>query len=254
MYDPLVVGVCLTKDRPAMLARAVQSFRAQTYKNRYLLVLDSGAGLHAGRNRVAFEPTEIYSSTKPGASIGELRNLANSLVASADIIVHWDDDDWSHPNRITEQVALLKDSHADVVGYSEMLFWRSRRSLTYMPEGTRPGEAWLYSNKLAKAGSTFCYWRRLWEMKKFADLPRPERGSQGEDHEWASALYMKREPGFRRLDGSGFAEEPKEIIEAEPRMICSIHAANSTRYDPQESPNWKRIPDWDAYCQEKMKL
>ena len=45
---------------------------------------------------------------------------------AADILVHLDDDDYSHPNRIAEQVVLLQSSGADCVGYREMLFWQNR--------------------------------------------------------------------------------------------------------------------------------
>ena len=54
-----------------------------------------------------------------------LRSMRQSrAMTTHDILIHWDDDDYSHPNRIAEQVALLKSSGADVVGFSEMLSWR----------------------------------------------------------------------------------------------------------------------------------
>ena len=63
------------------------------------------------------------------ATIGtKLRNFAGEANGPAwmpEILIHWDDDDYSHPNRIAEQVALLQSSGADAtVGFREMLFWR----------------------------------------------------------------------------------------------------------------------------------
>src|SRR6185369_11808099 len=120
--QPLVVGVMLTADRHDMTRRAIASFEAQTYERKCLLVLDSG------REPLNL-PTNIRQIYKhmPGVklTVGELRNVANAMAGGADIIAHFDSDDWSHPRRLEEQVALLQASGADVVGYNEILFWES---------------------------------------------------------------------------------------------------------------------------------
>jgi glycosyltransferase involved in cell wall biosynthesis len=251
--EPLVTAICLTKDRPKMLKRAVESFRSQTYRNKWLLVLDgSGPTFREWRNNETYACTAGESSigmlstrlgfarcracTAGESSIGMLRNLANEMCLSSDIIVHWDDDDWSHPNRITEQVIALQHSGQDILAYDEILFWNAEL-----------GQAWIYKNRLARAGSTFCYWRRAWERRQFPDLPRPERGSQGEDHEWSQYFNMQR------ISGAGW-KSCKPGQDLEPRMICSIHSGNTTHYAPVESANWKRVPEWDNYCKEKMTL
>ena len=46
--------MCLTKDRPEMLARAVDCFRRQTYKDKWLLILDTGAP------SVLYESDDVY--------------------------------------------------------------------------------------------------------------------------------------------------------------------------------------------------
>ena len=127
---PTVCAVMLTADRPELAKRAVECFRRQTYPNKTLLIYDTGTDdaedCPADYPLIIWIPEEARRRT-----IGELRNAANShiegvevhlesgttkdcgavgIIHWADIIIHWDDDDYSHPNRIAEQVALLQSS------------------------------------------------------------------------------------------------------------------------------------------------
>ena len=144
----------LTADRPEYARRAVAAFTAQTYPLKRLIIWETTVDPNCGFGRshgyvwdgtdgmgcawisvyhrcLTLSESIIGSSGRviyrakdvPGAPIGTLRNLANER-SNTDILIHWDDDDYSHPNRIAEQVALLQSSGADVVGYREMLFWR----------------------------------------------------------------------------------------------------------------------------------
>ena len=113
MSEPLVCAVCLVNGRESMVKRAVASFRAQTYERKCILILDSGWP------RVPIPACEgmfLISGCEgdlAGLSVGRLRNTALVYALDplkADIICHFDSDDWSHPNRIAEQVALLQSS------------------------------------------------------------------------------------------------------------------------------------------------
>jgi hypothetical protein len=196
----------LVNGRPEMVRRAVKSFKAQTYVPALLAEID---GL-------------------PRMTIGEMRNKANAMCVS-DIIVHWDSDDWSHPNRIAEQVALLQSSGADCVGYREMLFWR-----------TPAGEAWRYANPEQNfcLGTSLCYWRHVWERKPFEALPAAPGGT-GEDWKW--------QQGLKRTAVSAMAYKP--------RMIASIHGGNTSDYSILDNPkqrSFRRIPHWDEHCRKVM--
>ena len=147
-----------------------------------------------------------------------------------DILIHWDDDDWSHPNRIAEQVALLQASQCDVVGYNRVLFWRSVEQ-----------QAWVYDNHDPRycVGSSLAYWRRTWERKPFTAT------SQGEDVAFITGLKS------RGVDS---------IIEGQPRLIARIHEGNtSTAYNigvmkaiERQGGEWKRAPEWVSYCRATM--
>jgi hypothetical protein len=160
-------------------------------------------------------------------------------------VCHWDDDDWSHPNRIAEQVALLQATEADCVGYNEMLFWRERA-----PE--RPGESWLYSNQNPRyaLGTSLCYWRLAWEARPFQDI------NHGEDTEWLK--------GVRCEAVSSGKPSSRAIYSADViSMIARIHSGNSSSaYNPREMAEnagmppserqWSRVPAWDKVCREVM--
>lgn len=248
--EPTVCVVMLTADRPGMAKRAVECFRAQTYPAKRLLIYDStphDSGIPLGGcGPVIFH----VGHNGGGLTIGHLRNLASSLRTGyghdlSDILIHWDDDDYSHPNRIAEQVALLQSSGADAVGYREMLFHSS-------------GGAWLYSNPnpAYALGTSLCYWRRTWEAKPF------EAVNSGEDTRWIAGLKMVSESSIAvtyapELDRAQLATANPRY---EPRMIARIHPGNTSKaYDPavmaaveRQGGEWKRVPEWDSYCRSVM--
>jgi glycosyltransferase involved in cell wall biosynthesis len=255
--NPTVCCICLTADRPEMTNQAVQCFRAQTYPHAWLLVYNTGDSdeIECGCNPECFHVKVACR----GLTIGTLRNLANDFKSPyhqpSDIIVTWDSDDWSHPNRITEQVALLQASGADCVGYNEMLFWREAGTSgpvdvdpmeRTMPVISKPGEAWLYTNHRPNfaLGTSLCYWRKTWEAKPFEDIPRPG-DMEGEDGRFIRGLKVCARTSLRNY--------PAQDFDA-PRMVARIHGGNSSdQYrDIAKSDNWKRVPEWDARLREVM--
>jgi len=227
MTPPLAACLMPTAGRFHMLPRAVRSFREQTYPNRVLILLSNDPqedelirSLYAG-------PGIITHAAAPGKTIGYYRNVTAQLAVSAGakIAVHFDDDDWSHAERISEQVAALQASDRDCVGYRAGLFWDEQT-----------GTAWMYSNGLISycLGNSMCYWLKVWERVKFPELRR------GEDWEW-----------LRQVDSLGIAPE-------NPRIIAGIHNGNTERYRIEQvaksSISWKRATEWDDFCREEMAL
>ena len=124
------------------------------------------------------------------------------------------------------------------MGYDELLFWRGAMAGAL-------GEAWLYRAPHGTApGTSLCFWRKSWERKPFPDLPRIIAGKNvgtSEDVEWLKGLNLATMTSFctsRPADG--------------PRLIATIHRGNTMPYDNLEgSSSWRRVPEWDSYCQEK---
>lgn len=255
-----------------MARRAVSAFMKSSYPigARYLYVLDSGnipcidslpdcylkhfgltnCGVRFSRGRVmwAFSPDYniAYHRTdtlSPQRSIGDLRNYAASWQSdrNPDVFIHWDDDDWSHPNRIAEQVAFLQQSGADAVGYREMLFWR-----------TDPGEAWIYSNPHPRycLGTSLCYWRSAWERNPFPDTSRGEEGQPLVG--WQSKLNCVSQSSVDMRDNVQVFDWDEGQLRA--RMIALIHGGNTCSAIDTNSPFWKHVPVWDEYCRERMAL
>lgn len=234
---PLVCAIMLTRDRPAMAKRAMESFLAQTYEPKYLCVFDTGEGLTFATPRIVHLRAPGYSR-----SIGTLRNITASSARGlgSDIVIHWDDDDWSHPNRIAEQVSLLQTSRADAVGYSDLLFWRT----------IDIGEAWLYTkpSQSPPPGTSLCYWLSTWERKPFPDK------HIGEDYDWCRGLRVACRSMGIEIDSEG-----RPLVE--PAIVAAIHGGNTSidAYDldtlmARGSREWKRVPEWDDYCRERMRL
>ncbi len=111
--DPLVSCLMVTADRHDYARRAIACFRAQTHANRELVVLDNGTApmehLLAGVpvDRVVYR----HVSKREGTFIGGLRNESLGMARGDVIAPQWDDDDWSHPDRLARQIATLRSGH-----------------------------------------------------------------------------------------------------------------------------------------------
>ena len=245
MPEPIVAAIMLTRDRPEMARRAISAFRAQTYERKRLLVVRSAAEFECITDPMRGEFTAGYSG--PQVTIGVLRNGGNEsakLKFNPDIIVHWDDDDLSHRERIAEQVALLQSSGAQCVGYRELLFWDTRPTHAETPpEKWSPlNEAWLYRNPDPRwvAGASMCYWRSAWEDCPFDDAPH-------EDQRW----WLKN--AAKCVGTQGISEG---IV---PRLICQMHDGGTEQIPRHVMESggggvWSPAPEWNNYCRARMAL
>lgn len=213
-----------------MQDRARKCFENQTYTNKRL--------------RIYCE----YEWDPISYTVGNHRNAANKKTPEDCIIAHWDDDDWSHPNRLAEQVALLQSSGAEAVGYHDMVFW-----------DTTPlqSQAWLYQHGGDRyaLGTSLMYWRKTWDRVKFPDT------SKGEDTLWLREVKCKSVSSVDKLDVivnvTLHHNPPKVWPYAEghgPRMIAEIHGSNTSSRIHRDSDQFTRIPELDSYCMERMKL
>ncbi len=268
MPDPTVCAVMLTRDRPEYALRAVRCFSAQNYERKRLLIYDTG---RPSMERLAFwkpflQAGFIHALIANGhdMTVGGLRNQANRESCDtfkADIIIHADDDDYSHPNRIAEQVALLQSSGSDSVGYREMLFWREPIPGS-LPHGQAEygcgcesciGGAYLYSNPDPSycLGTSLCYWRKTWERNPFSERNGANPRIRAEDREFLRGIKsVGVSANITVIAYPGVID----IALNEPRMIARIHAGNAQHYTEawSTSHSWRRAPEWDERCREIM--
>lgn len=242
MSLPTVAAICLTRNRDAMLRRAVRCFERQTYPayRRMMLIYDTGAEA-AKLDNLAANVNHIHCATAHGQPIGTLRNLANSWAASGcvgeigkpDILMHFDDDDASAPLRIENQVSLLAEP--EVGGYNEMLFWDST-----------PGKshgAWIYRGAPSYLiGTSLCYWRTTWERKPFPAL------MTGEDTEWQKGLRSKAQSAL--AGGMTLLTAAIHGDNTTCRVVWNLDKSGNLR----SCKEWRRAPEWDTLAEKVMAL
>jgi glycosyltransferase involved in cell wall biosynthesis len=159
----LVSWVCPTRNRYKFLPGLIDCFLSQQYDgDMELVILDDSdtpswiEGSWESRRNVK------YSWQPQGLSTGLKRNAANTN-AKGDIIIHADDDDWSHPDRTASQVSFLQESGKLLTGYHSYLYYRMSdgAGFKYNQPDFRPHAG----------GSSMCYWRSTWDKVKFTDRP-----------------------------------------------------------------------------------
>jgi glycosyltransferase involved in cell wall biosynthesis len=213
-----------TCDRRRFVSHAIACFLRQTYEPAELLVLDDGTDAIA--DLVPRDPRVRYVRQDARLVIGRKRNLMCEL-ADGEVIVHWDDDDWSAPWRVSYQVGALVADGSELCGLSRVRFYdpAARRGWEYRyPDGTRP---WVY-------GATLCYWKSFWRGNPFPDI------HVGEDTRFVWSDRVRR---LLAHDDTRF-------------FIGTMHAANTSPKRTND-PRWTPYPaaeiaamagdDWPAY-------
>lgn len=187
------------------MPKLLDVFLSQTYPNKELVIIEDGGDV--ARVLIPDDPRVRYINTGlRWDAIGSKRNIACQH-ARGQIIQHFDDDDWSSPDRMAHQVEMLTaDNKRRVVGYSSMKFLDC---LT--------GDAWLYSSHSRYAlGTSLCYWREWWEQAKFPHL------NVGEDN-----AFVAKSRGVLYTEDAG------------NRMMARAHG--KTTSEKFHGSNWRRI-------------
>jgi len=196
--NPTVTCIMPTKDRAKYVPTAINCFLDQTFTDSELIVFNNGAPLEI--DFIPQYPRIRYISIgqRFPQPIGSLRNLVCEE-ALGKIIIHWDDDDWSHPLRIAQQVRMLQDNpKLRVVGYSSLLYWREPDNARFKFE----------SKHHYCVGTSQCYYREYWKANPFKDL------HQGEDTEFQERAQILGVMGS--TPGLGF-------------VVARAHEANTWR-------------------------
>lgn len=136
---PFVTCLCLTKGRKEWLPGVVASFLTQDYAGRseLLIVADSWEDIPEGVGVIGFDkgPFAVKRRVQFGreisivfelGAVGKKRNTGAEWSAKGSIISIWDDDDYSAPGRLTQQVETLLSTRAAVTGYTGLKFTDGR--------------------------------------------------------------------------------------------------------------------------------
>lgn len=174
--EPLVSAIMPTlPERTVFRQQAIDCFESQTWPNKELVMLDEAGTVGAKRNRCI-------------------------SLSRGEIIMHWDDDDWSAPGRMADQVNRLIVMDAEITGYHTMLFEDEQ------------GRRWRYhsATPFYALGTSLCYRKRFWRHRPFVCI------SQGEDNAFIQ--------GVRVLS-----------VDAGELMIARIHGGNTCRKAVEKS-------------------
>jgi glycosyltransferase involved in cell wall biosynthesis len=113
---PKVSCLMITRDRLALARRAVRCFADQTYAHRELVIVNEGDDWYReALERYVAElglSSDVRLITAPSDTpLGRLRNLSMEA-ATGEILCQWDDDDLSHPDRVSVQLDQLLRQNA----------------------------------------------------------------------------------------------------------------------------------------------
>ena len=150
-----------TRNREKFLPAAIDCFLNQTYGNKELIIsYDAKAEIY-----LWYLPQNIITyHCSDAIRLGKKRNLCCEM-AHGSIICHWDDDDWSSPERIEYQVKMLHESEKPVTGFSSMFFWDVINRQAKQWNAELPGDV---------CGTSLCYLKEYWRNNQFPDIAAKE--------------------------------------------------------------------------------
>lgn len=157
------------------------------------------------------DPTITHIHIEEGYTIGEKRNFGANR-AEGEIIAHFDDDDWSAPDRLADQIDRLCTSRLDVTGYQHILF-------------TNGSQWWRYHGMGNYAvGTSLCYRKDFWMRNRF---PAQQVGEDGE--------FVMRANGARQL----------VVADAGELMVATVHSGNTSPRSIQ-GDQWEELPGFSG--------
>lgn len=176
----MTVCICPAHAHPEFVQRATDCFNSQRYPLKRFELLDT-SGL-SGWSVGAIRNTLISHSSHPG-----------------EIIAHFDYDDWSAPERLSQQVALMELTGRPIVGYYDMAFYDQTRDRVLFYDSNMRNYA---------LGTSLMYHREIWEKNPFPD-------QTPEDTTWQFKI------------GPQNIASISSIRKGKPMMIQVYHGANA---------------------------
>lgn len=208
---PSVSCIMRTIDRRPLAEMAIDCFKRQYYAGPLeLIILDDGddkiEDLTKGDDRIRYL---AFSCKMPV----HLKMKEGNDVATGEIRIIWDDDDYHGPARVGIQARNLQKSGADVNGLDRLYFYDGLN---------RAG--WLYSSPHARpwvAGGTFAYTAEAWDRSG----GYPVVDKQASDWRW---LW-------------GPPEKKIEALADNSIYLASIHPGNSWPRKTRRRPPWQAV-------------
>ena len=164
--DSLISCICITKNNPFLLTRAIACFKAQTYSNKELLVVYESDNKDVQQVIIAesnndFSIQFIERPVLPKSSLGALKNNAIAI-SKGEYFCQWDDDDWYGADRLQIQMEAIIKSAAPICFFGHWIFYDAISEIAYL------------SFRRNWEGSILCKKSIVTDEVKYALLPKLE--------------------------------------------------------------------------------
>ena len=128
--NPLVSCLMMTRGNLELMKYSLACYQRQVYAHRELVVVaepEAGEKVSAFiRSQKALNATVFFAP--PGLTLGDHRNLATAR-ARGEILIGWDDDNLSDPQRIETTVNIMRQTGVAAAFLSRLLIWWPRRKV-----------------------------------------------------------------------------------------------------------------------------
>ena len=129
LTDPLISCLMVTRGALFPARFAIAGFLAQTHLARELVIVSDTPSPELVAHIAALGDPRIRMIRAAPAPLGSLRNIAVSA-AQGEIVAQWDDDDLYAPNRLSVQLAALRQSgDAAILLVRWTIWWPDRYRL-----------------------------------------------------------------------------------------------------------------------------
>jgi glycosyltransferase involved in cell wall biosynthesis len=186
---PAVTVVVATRDRPALLERAVRSILSQSYPGQIecAAVFDQSSPAAVAAPESASRRLRLMTNTRsPG-----LAGARNSGIVASDtaLVAFCDDDDVWDADKLRLQIERLTSDGAEFVGCGVRIH-HDGRVITRLPPGSVELSQLVRERVTALHPSTFVMRRHALEIIGLVDEQIP--GSYGEDYDWLLRAARRR--------------------------------------------------------------
>ena len=168
LSQPLVSCLCVTRNKPERLKRAIDCFLAQTYPNKELLIVYEDDDINTIKFLEGYDDEALYGSmammeiaANPKSTLGELRNISMAD-CNGEYFCQWDDDDWYHADRLTISMNAIQSNLQDASILTNWLIFDDVKKQAYLSKF----RLW--------EGSIFCKKSVINEKVCYPPLPRME--------------------------------------------------------------------------------
>lgn len=160
------VAVVIASNRAQWVTAAIANIARQNYHNLQVVVVDNSVESNEAAWRAAIAAHNVQGQVlrmPPPHALGACLNAGlEAVVATADVLMKFDDDDYYSPSYVHEQVAVL-NATGGIVGKFPLFYYSFAQGVLY----ARPGSRSSMQASTHVAGGTLTFATELWRKIPF---------------------------------------------------------------------------------------